>query len=836
MFFESFLQDIRIGFRVLLKERSFCALAVFVLALGICAVATQFAVVNGVLLRGFSFPAPDRLVDVQLVDPVNFSPANFNNQITTADFAEMRDQQKSFAGFSAYLNGSTVNLSYQGQPIRLQGAYISHDFFHTLGVSPSLGRDFTPADDRAGAAKTIILSDALWRTNFGADPGVLGRAVRVNGTSATIVGVMPPKFSFPTNEQLWIPVNAEFPVKARNDRSINTVAILARLRPDVTLGQANAEVDAIAKRFAAAYPATNKVFSAGWVRPLIGVFTGPQLAQMLYTMLGFCLSVLLIACINVMNMQFARATLRAKELAVRSSLGATRFRLVRQMLTENLVLATLGAVIGIAGANWATDYLQRTIESMPNPPPSWMRFTIDGPVLAFVVGATLVAALAAGLIPAWLSSRASAVDALKESGRGNTSRTITILTRGLVVLQILVTCVLLIGALLQVQSILRQQRVDYGYDTGAVMSARLGLFEGDYPDNAARKLFYDRLLRDLRAAPEIESAALSNRFRMVFSGSTFVEIEGQTYRTESDRPNTQFENVTPGYFDTLGLRRVEGRDFIDDDSDQKLPEAIVNAAFALKHFGRESALGRRFRTTARDGTNPGPWRTIVGVVRSTRMQGPFDLKSDGTGFFVPYYAAPFGPVAMEPQAQQFGTIVVRPRGHLPAASLAAAVRRVAARIDPNLPLYFVGTPHDNIDSFLGQNRIVAGMFTVFGLVAMILSAVGLYGVMSFAVNQRTQEFGIRMALGADSRRILRMVLRQGAWQIGLGLGLGLGLTLVLALVGREAIGNFLFEISPSDPLTYGFVGLLVIAVALLATFVPARRATKVDPMVALRAE
>ncbi|QYM80666.1 ABC transporter permease [Horticoccus luteus] len=837
MFLESFAQDVRVGLRVLVKEKGFCALAAGVLALGIAAVATQFAVVDGVLLRGFAFHDPEQLTDVQLVDPTNFSPSNFNSRVTTADFAELKEQQRSFSAFVAYLNGSTVNLTYNGHPQRLQGGYITYDFFRALGVAPSLGRDFLPEDDRPGVTKAVILGDALWKRDFGGDPGVIGQTVRVNGRAGVIVGVMPPKFAFPANEQLWIPVNTEFPVRPRNDRNINFVSIIGRLKPGVSLAAANAEMMTLARHFSVTYP-ENKQFSLGWVRPLIGAFTGPQLSGLLYTMLAFCLGVLLIACVNVMNMQFARATLRAKELAVRSSLGATRIRLIRQMLTESLLLAAIGAVVGIALAAWSIEWVDRAVHNLNNPIPAWMTFHLDLPVLVCVVGATVFAAVISGLLPALMASRANAGEVLKESGRGNTGRLTRVVTKGLVVFQIVVTCILLIGSLLQLQSILRQQRTDYGYDTSSVLSARLGLMEGDYPTNDSRLLFYDKLLRELRATSGVESAAFTNRFQMVFAGNGTIEIEGREYKTDQDRPRANFENVTDGYFATLGQRLLAGRDFTMDDTDPKNPVAIVNTTFAQKFFGHESPLGRRFRPVGGNGTIFDPWRTIVGVVSDVRMLPPFNNPNltDNTGFYTPFNSFIYGDGQPAINGLQFATIVVKPRGGGRPEAFDAALRRAVNRIDPNLPLYFVGTPKTNIDAQLSGPRVIALMFTVFGAIAIILASVGLYGVTSFSVNQRTQEFGIRMALGADHRTILRMVLRQGAAQIGLGLALGILLALAIALIARDGITNFLFQISPHDPLTYTAVALLLAGVSLLATLIPARRATRVDPMVALRAE
>lgn len=839
MILQNFTQDVRIGLRVLMKEKGFCALAVTVLALGICGVTTMFAVVNGSLLRGFSFPGAERLVDVQMVDPSTFQPGNFNSRMTTMDYKEIREANlKSFEAVTGYLNGSTVNVTYQGQPRRYTGGYISWDFFRTLGVAPVVGRDFIAEEDQPGVDKAVILSDALWKADFGGRADIIGEAIRVNGTTGVIVGVMPPKFQFPNNEQLWIPVNSSFPPRPRNDRGVNFITILAKLKPGVTIEQAQNEFDTVAKQFAAAFPDTNKQFSMGYVRPAIEQFTGQGFRNTIYTMLGFCIGVLLIACVNVMNMQFARATLRSKELAIRSSLGAGRWRLLRQMLTESLLVAALGALAGVTLAFYATDLLDTTARNLANPLPSWMSFTIDLPVLVAVVGATLLSAVVSGLVPAWMSSRANAADVLKESGRGNTGRFVGAVTKGLVVFQVLVTSILLVVGLLQVQSILRAQNLDYGYDTAGVIGARLGLMEGDYPNSAARQVFYEKLVRELRATPDFESAALTNRFRMVFSGGGPVEIEGKDYASDSARTIAQFENVSSDFATTLGQKVVEGRYLTDEDSDQREPIAVVNATFAKKHFGNETAVGRRFRTTAPNGTNPGPWRRIVGVVTDVRMLPPFASQIDNAGFYLPLLATAFGPVAPQPVANQFMTIVAKPRGGQRGESLARAVAAVVQRIDPNLPPYFVETPKSSIDGQLGQNRIVASMFAIFGIVAVILASAGLYGVQSFSVNQRTQEFGIRMALGADNLKVLGMVFRQGAWQLGTGLVLGLGLMFTAATFAAQPITQalFLIQIQPSDVPTYIAVGALLSLVSFFAILIPARRATRVDPMIALRSE
>jgi putative ABC transport system permease protein len=834
---ESVSQDIRVGLRVLVKEKAFCALAIVVLALGIGAVSSMFSVVNGVMLRGFSFPNADRLASVNFIDPTSTNFFGANGQISAMDFEEFRPVQKSFEYLAAYLNGSTVNVTVDGNPKRYTGGYVTEDFLRALGVQPIMGRDFTAADDRPGAEKVAIIGYGIWQRDFGGDPSIVGKAVRINGTPATIVGVMARGFAFPSNEELWVPLYSEFPVRPRSDpRNINP-AVLGALKPGVSVDQANAEFAGFAKHFAEAYADTNKAFNTARVEPLLKTYTPLPLRGTLLTMLGFCVGVLLIACVNVMNMQFARATLRAKELAIRFSLGATRLRLVRQMLTESVLLAGAGAALGIGLAYSAVSWLTATFRNLDTPPPSWITFDIDAPVLAITVGATLLATVVSGLVPAWMSSRASVVETLKEGGRGNTSFHVGLVSRMLVVFQVGITVILLVGSLLQVRSIIKQQSIDYGYDTDGIMSARMGLMDGDYPSSEARRIFYDHLRQELREHSEFAASALTSRFRMVFSGSGPIEIEGKEYKEKRDRPNANYEQVTGSFFEVTGQKILEGRSFNEDDLDTKLPVAIVNTAFSRKHFGNESPLGRRFRSVDANTQQPGPWRTIIGVVTTIRMQPPFNIPNvDDSGFYVPFYASPTGPVQPEPLASQFATVIVKPQPGQRAASLASAVRRVVATVDPNLPLYFVDTPKKNLDGFVAPSRIIATMFSIFGLVAVVLASVGIYGVMSFAVSQRTQEIGVRMALGADRRRILGMVVRQGSTQVVTGVLVGFALALTITTLGRSAIGNILFGVGARDPLTFAIVLTLVAGVSFVAMLIPARRATRVDPLIALRAE
>ena len=830
MLFESFFQDLRVGLRMLVKDKTFFVLAVTVLGLGICGVTTQLTMVNAIMLRGFSFPHPEQLMSVGLIDPQGTDQNNNfgnGNIPSSQDYEDLKAGQKSFALMAGYLNGSTINVSYKKNPQRYTGGYVTEDFFKIIDVKPILGRDFTAADNKPGAEKVVLLGNEIWKRDFSGDPQVVGQAIRVNGKAATIIGVMPPNFKFPQNEELWVPLYNEFPVKPRGDPNGIGPQILGRLKAGVSIDQANAEFSSLAKRIAKDNPKTNKQYTSAAVQPLLKSFIGEQLRQIMLAMLGAVLVVLLIACVNVMNMQFGRSALRAREVAIRGALGASRLRIVRQMLTESFLIAFLGAVVGVALAYWAVDLLAQITGTPQFQLPYWIRFTIDAKVLGFTLGAVVLATLVSGLVPALLAARGNAAEMMKEGGRGNSSRLVNVITRILVVGQIAMTAALLIASALQVRSIRNQVNLDYGYDENGVYAARMGLMEGAYPSEDSRRQFFKRAVRMLRESPSFSSAAMTDRFRMTFAGFGQYEVDGKSYATERDRPRGNVEAVSDGYFKTLGLKILEGRDFTIDDSDTRQPVAIVNASFARKYWGNESPLGHQVRVF--NPAQPQPWRTIVGVVPDTLMQGPFNREGDSAGFYTPLLGASPAP--------QFCTIVVRPHPGQAADSLGPALTRAVAKIDSDLPIYFPGTPEQSHYEALSGPRLVASLFSIFGVVAFILSAVGLYGVMSFSVTQRTQEFGIRMALGADAARIFQLVMRQGAWQLAIGLTLGIGFAaLFLGVVAAAALQNILFKVNALDPFIYFSVAALLTAVAAASCFVPARRATRVNPMIALRAE
>src|SRR5438876_9927477 len=675
--FESFFQDVRVGLRVLFKEKSFCFLAVLVLALGIGGATTQFTVVNATVLRGFSFPYPEQLMSVGLIDPQASAQNNnfgLGNIPKAQDYEDLRAAQQSFAQMAGYLSGSTINVTYKNNTEGYTGDYKAENLFRIIGVSPIMGRDFTADDNKPGSKKVAILSHEIWKRDFNGDPNIVGQSVRINGKAATIIGVMPPNFKFPFSDQLWVPLYTQYPPIPRGQLVIGTnnaaPAVMGRLKPGVSIDQVNAEFVGLARRLAQDNPKTNSTLTSANVQPLLKAMTGPQLRQQVWGMLAAVILVLLIACVNVMNMQFGRAALRAKELAIRGALGATRWRLVRQMLTESLVVAVFGAVAGVIIAYWSVDFFVRAISTLPFPAPYYWRFTIDGPVLVFTVVITLLATIASGLVPAFLSARGNAAEIMKEGGRGNSNRLVNVVTRVLVVAQIALTAGLLIAATLEIKSIRNQMKLDYGYDENAVYAARMGLMQGAYPNDDARREFFKRAVRSLRANPQFDSAAMSSRFRMTFDAQGQYEVDGQNYLTDRDRPRGNFESVSDNYFSTLGLKILEGRDFTVDDVDSKQPIAIVNASFARKYWGNQSALGHQVRIF-----NPGVpqrWRTIVGVVPDTLMQGPVDQQTEADGFYTPLLGASPAP--------QFLTILARPRAGQRTDTLGPALSRAVAEI------------------------------------------------------------------------------------------------------------------------------------------------------------
>ncbi len=806
----SIATDLRHGARALLRQPGLTAIAVLALTLGIGLTTTMFSIIEGAFLRGLPFPDADRIAAVAMLDTTQ--PDNDNGRdVFQQDFAEWRDAQQSFEVFSAFYNG-TINVSgSEGRPERYDGAFVTANAFDVPRVKPLLGRTFVKGDDAPGAPRVTILSYEVWQNRFKGDPDIIGRTLRVNAQPTTVVGVMPAGFKFPMNEQIWVPLQLDV-LRTKRGEGVG-VTPFGRLKPGVSFEAAQAEFASLAARDAKAYPDTNKNLSAS-VKPYIERFFGREVFSMLYTMLGAVFGVMLIACANVANLLIARTAVRTKEIAIRTALGASRRRLIARLLAESFVLATAGTLFGLALAQVGISLFNRSI--VDTQPPFWIDIRLDPTVLLFTAGLTLVATVASGLLPALQASRQDVNEVLKDESRGSSGLRVGRLSRALVVAEIAVSCGLLVASGLSIKTIVNLKHVKYGFATDDVFTSRVGLFQAAYPDDAALARFYQNLHRRLATIPGAQAAAITDAVPTTSSGRPQFAVEGRTYAANEDYPSAMRAAITPGFFDTFDVRLVRGRDFSDADDAAAPRVAIVNESFAAKFFPKEDPVGRHFRVGLADSQEP--WITIVGVAPDLYMSGIQNERP--WGFYVP--------IAQNPP--RFASLAVR-AASAPMA-LTSAVRDQVAALDPDLPLYWVRTLAQGIAENNWHYSVFGSLFMAFGAAALFLATVGLYGVMAFAVSRRTQEIGLRMALGASGRRVLSMVMRQGAWQIGIGLTLGVllagGLSRMLTIL--------LYGVQPWDPQVFAIVIVALAAAAALACLIPARRAMRVDPMVALRYE
>jgi predicted permease len=804
----SLAQDLRVSLRKLIQHPALTAISVVALGLGIGLTATMFSIVYGGLYRGLPFDEPHRLMHLERN---NVEAGIESMEVTVHDYYDWAAQQTTFSDLAAFYTG-TANLSgTEGRPERYDGAFMTDHAFRTLRAGALLGRGLQEGDDDPGAAPVVVLGYDVWQNRFNGDPDVVGRTVRLNAQPTTVVGVMPEGFLFPIRERLWMPMNQDPNAIRRGDGY--SLEVFGRLKDGVSLDQASAELSTIAARLAAEYPETNRGVNAV-IKPFTEEYVGEEPATLLHTMLAAVFLVLLIACANVANLLLGRAVQRSKEVAIRSSLGATRTRIAVQFLNETLVLAGAGAVLGL-GIAWLGIRLFNNAIA-PTNPPFWIRIALDGPALVFVVGLTLLATLLAGVLPALRASGGNVNEVLKDESRGSSSLRLGRVSRALVVAEIALSCGLLVAAGLMVKSVIQLRTFDYGFDTG-VFTARVALFEGDYPSPESRRQFYDELLAGLGGIGGVEAAGLGTVLPVLGSNGSLVAIEGRTYATELDHPGVRFGSISPGYFAAFGVTVAQGRDFGPEDRTGAVPVAIVNQSFASRHFGADSPLGRRIRLSPLDTASV--WRTVVGVVPDLLMDGIENEAPEGV--YLP----------LSQDDARFMSLVLRPAGGH-AMSLTAAVREAVNRLDPDMPIYFVDTLLGRVDQETWFYRIFGALFMVFGVAALFLGAVGLYGVMSFAVSRRTQEIGIRMALGAKQPDVLRMVLRQGVLQIGIGLAIGV---VIAGLLG-QGLRIVLFEVEPLDPVMFALITALLFLVGMLASYIPARRASVVNPVEALRYE
>jgi putative ABC transport system permease protein len=801
----TFLQDIRYAFRTLAKTPGVALIAIVTLGLGIGATTTVFSCVNALFLRPFPYTDPLRLMALRSDNHVR---GWIGSSTSYPNFIDWQQQARSFSGMAAY-TGTSFNMAGGNEPERVEGEAVSWNTFGLLGIAPMMGRDFGAADGRVGAPSVVMLSAGLWERRFGRDSTVLGRAITLNGKPYTVVGVMPAPHQFPDDAQLWVPI-AQSPTERRG---WNGFSVVGRLRDDVTLAQANAELAGIAARLAAQYPDDNKDWSASVV-PLREDQVG-EYKTVLQLMMGAVAFVLLIACANVANLLLSRAAARQREMAIRAALGAGWVRIVRQLLTESVLLALAGAAIGIMVALWGLDLI---VAAVPSDKPFWMVFTIDARVLAFTAAVAVTTGVLFGLAPAWQVSRVDMHDSLKEGSRGaGTGSGRQRLRHALVVAEVALSIILLVGAALMIQSFLRLQRVDPGFDRRNILASTVVLSGSRYDSTRSRSVFFEDLLPRLRGLPGVAGVAASQAPPL--SGSSSVSsltIEGQP-RPDGEEIEASFQAVTGGYVTLLGIPLQQGRDLTDRDVRDSAPVAVINRTMAERFWPGQDVLGKRFHFGgATESDND--WITVVGVAGDVRHQRLAEPPANQV--YLPYSKSPYR-----------GMVVLLKTVGDPAA-LAPAMRREFRAVDPSLPVFELQTMADMYRSSVWEQRLYSTMFGTFAGVALLLAAVGLYSVMAYMVTLRTHEIGVRMALGAQRSDMLRLVVRQGIRLTALGVAIGL----VGAFAVTGTLKNFLFGVTPSDPLTFLGIPLVLSLVALLASWIPARRATRVDPMLALRYE
>ncbi len=807
---EGLLKDLRYGVRMLIKTPLLSGIAVVTFALGIGLTTTVFSIVNGAMYKGLPFEEADRLVSVWRTNPGRDID---RDGVTLHEYVDWKQEQTSLFDLALW-DQTAINLvGTDGEPERYVGARVTSNMFDVLKVRPQLGRGFVAGEDEPGAEPVVILGHNAWQDRFGGSPGVLGRTVKANGTVMTIVGVAPEGFKFPIRAELWIPLEVNPLEHERGEGPRNPA--YGRLRDGVDRDQAAAEFAALAGRQEQEYPEANEGYTA-LVEPWTDFVIDDDISALLLTMLAAVLGVLLISCANVANLLFARAAVREKEVAIRSALGAGRRRIVRQLLTEVAVLsfvgASLGVLIGLAGISWFDRGLA------VNPPPFWMSFGMDSTVILFVIGITVLSAVAAGLLPAMRSTGKGMNDNLKEEGRGSSGLRLGRVTSGIVIGEVAVSCALLIAAGLMIGSVVKLRTLDMPFAIDDVFTARINLPDTDYPEAEDRTNFYELLLRDLQEMPGAQAATLSDGLPASGNGLRGFELEGESYPTEADFPRAREGIVTPGYFATFETPILEGRAFEFSDHLDNLGVAIVNSSFVERFFAGREPLGRRMRIR-QEGVET-DWLTVVGVVPDLKMEGIGNNDADPAGYYVP--VAQSGEILG-------GRVSMALRAGGDPMALTSRVRETVASLDSNLPIYDAISMTQVIRAQTWFYRTFGTLFMAFGFVALFLASVGLYGVMSFSVKQREREMGIRMALGAYNGKLIRLAMRRGLTQLAIGITLGIGLAMALTV----PLAPILYGVNARDPVIFAAVVLSLVLTGLLATFIPARRVTRINPAVAL---
>jgi putative ABC transport system permease protein len=816
-----FSQDVRFGCRVLAKDRRFTLAVILTLGLGIGVNNSVFTIVNTALIRAVPFSQPDRLVGLELIDR--------DGRRVGLSFPDYRDwtAAKSLEGIGVTVD-AIMNLSESGRPPeRLRGSFVSPNLFPLLRSTPVLGRSFLEADDRPGAPLVVILGYSVWQDRYGGDPSVLGRSVRIDDAPATIIGVMPKRFTYPFIAQAWQPLaqSPRLPVGQRDARPLRNV--VARLTPTADLASARAELETIAAGLEQSFPATNKDLRP-LVRPMSDAVAAPQVKPILMTFMGAAVFVLLIACANIASLLLARATARSREIAIRASLGATRWRIVRQLLVECLVLAALGGAIGIAFSVYGAGTLAvafSPLEAGARPGdilPYWVDLSIDKIILTFVGAACLFATLACGLVPALQAARVRVNDALKEAGRGGADSRRTRWWGSLfVVAQLALSIVLLVGAGLLWRSFYALYRTDLGIQTAGITTTRLALPATKYDTAEKRHQFFDRLQQQLADVVGTGAVAVTSQPPLTPGGAPReLEIEGASTPPDQKPPAVSYVYAGTGYFEMLGVRRLAGRFFTETDGLPGREVAVVDDRFAARFFAGADPVGRRIRLGRQNTPGKQPWLTIVGVTRSLADFSPPSLRQPIV----------YVPLRGEPAPGPDISIVARGTGET--GSVISALREQVRILDPGLPLYGVETLDATAERSRTPQRLVGTWFGVIAFVALTLSTMGVYALTSYGVARRKREIGVRVALGAQTHQVTWLFLRATTAHLSIGLAVGI----FGALTTGRLLQTFLVGTSARDPVTLVSVAGLLTAIALLACLLPARRAARIDPMIALRGE
>jgi predicted permease len=807
------VQDLRFAIRMLVSSGSVTLIAVITLALGIGANTAIFSILNGILLEPLPFERPGELL------LIGERHGDRPISVSWLNYLDWKAQTRSFSRMGA-TNGAFLNLTRNGlEPERLVGGRVTASYFDTLGVPALVGRTFTEAEDTAGGEPVVILSEGAWHRLFGGDRSIVGSALTLNGTSYTVVGVMPAAFVIQNPPvEAWISLGRVGELMG-NRANHSGSSVVARLKPGLTIEQARAELDGVAAALAREYPATNANIGV-LVDPLHERFVGRETTQALLVLLGAVAFVLLIACANVANLLLSRGAARQREIAVRTALGAGRLRLLRQLLTESVLLALAGGMAGLLLGAWS---LRALLAAVPDNLARANTVRIDAEVFAFTAALTLLTGVIFGLAPALQVSKPDLNETLKEGGRSGSGGSRAQRVRSaLVVAQVALSLVLLVGAGLMLRSFAELQASSPGVDPSGVVAAGVTLPGARYTDEAQRRLFYRRVMDRLEATPGVEAAGATTPLPLSGNGwQTSFAVEGYPEPEIGKFPTNDIARVTPNYFRTMGIRLLRGRAFTWRDDENAPPVAIIDETFAATWFPNEDPVGRRIKINAGHpppGGPPPPWVTVIGVVNHVKNYG-IDQESR-VEVYVPF---------MQSTLTQM-TLVVKARGD--AASAGQAMRQAVREADPTLPVFGVRTMEEYLARTLTPKRLMMLVLALFAGVALTLAAVGIYGVMSYAVAQRTSEIGIRMALGAAPGGVLRLVVGQGMLLTAAGLVLGLAAAYWLT----RLMTTMLFGVDARDTMTFAGVAALLAAVAFLATWIPARRAARVDPLVALRYE